>query len=270
MFVSASFWPRTRFSSLCIVSIAVNTFPKIIMLSSFGRAAIKRIGAGSSVVSTNRAYQSVWHLQRVNTSDTSGEAPLHTQLALSLRRSYATTTKTTRVSTTKAKKPVAAKAGTSKKAAPRKIVKKPVAKKTKKKIAAKPKRNTTPKTKAKKTLTTEQKKKAEIRALKTTALEPPASKPSSVWQVLLNETAREASFAVFVKTAATKYKSLSPEELEVRIQFRAPDLFTNVMISSNLPIKRAKTSWQTTLPSKSGQRVTPRSKFVLRTMLAYS
>jgi len=146
---------------------------------------------------------------------------LYTQFALSFRRSYSTTTEITRVPATKAKKSTTAKAATRKKAAPRKVAKKPAAKKVKKqkKVAVKPKQKPKPKTKPKKVLTIEQKARAELRVLKATALEPPANKPSSAWKVLLKEVGNDPSqsgktVAAFSKAAATKYKSLSPEELE--------------------------------------------------------
>lgn len=172
-----------------------------IMLSSIGRAAIRRVGAGAG--STNKLLQSTWFVHH---------ASARTQFALSLRRLYATSLKTTKTVTKVSKtsaKPKAKKAA-PKKAKAKAVKKKPV-KKAVKKVAAKPKRKP-------KRLTPEAKEKAHIKELKAAALfTAPKRKPQTVWLlVVAQEASKGTSAPVSAKGASAKYKSLSPAEIEVR------------------------------------------------------
>jgi hypothetical protein len=161
------------------------------MLSSIGRAAIRRLGATSSCQPRNRVYQSIWIPQRVDTHKTTPSC---------LSRSYAT------ASSPKLKPKSASKTkSAAKKAAPKKAVK------------AKPKAKTKPK---KKILTEEQKEKAHLKALKLAALTKPKLKPATAWTVLVSEhaanTTSKENATSLVKGLSASYKSLSPKELEVR------------------------------------------------------
>jgi hypothetical protein len=176
----------------------------IIMLSNIGRAAIRRVGAGGNQ-STARIFQSAWNLQRGDTSKNADNASIHPQLLFSLRRSYAAATKATQTTRGQPKTAATAKPKT------KKAVKKPVKKATKK-----PKGRP-----VKKVVTEEQKGKADLKKLKLTALTLPKGLPSSAWKVLLQETIPKGTTTPFVtlsKEAAVKYKSLTPEELEVSRQ----------------------------------------------------
>ncbi len=181
------------------------------MLSAIGRAAIRRVGGGAWQ-STNRTLQSIWHLQRVDAPQIANNASTRSRLFFSLQRPYVTTTKA--ASKTRAK-------STAKqtKATPKKPVKK--AAKKKKAVAKKPK----PKVKkpVKKILTDEQKLKAQVKELKAKALlSSPKLKPSTAWSVLLSEhmatqgSGGRSNVGATSKEASAKYKSLSPQELEVR------------------------------------------------------
>lgn len=190
------------------------------MLSDIGRAAIRKTGArvGTSNASTNRVFQSIWRLQRVDRSRKVDNAADRTQLPLSLRRLYATTTKATQTAVPKPKR-VATTTTKVKKPGklPKKAVKKPAAKKPKKKAAIKPKPK--PKKKIKKVITPEEKEKTSLKALKAAALSPPKQKPSTAWKVLVSEIAAEkagsgGTASLWSKEAASKYRSLSPQELE--------------------------------------------------------
>lgn len=177
------------------------------MLSTIGRAAIRRIGGGGVSTSTNRAFQSLWSLQRADYIQ-KPETALH--------RCYATATKT--VTKPKPKAKTATK--TAKPKAAKKVVKKkkPAPKKKKvalkKKPAVKPKKKPVP-------LTEEQKLRAEIRELKVKALlaEEPKALPLTAWNVLLTEESKLGGLSASVRmpAIAAKYKALSPEELEVRL-----------------------------------------------------
>jgi hypothetical protein len=173
------------------------------MLSRITRAAIRRVVAGTAYPSTNRVYQSVWHLQHLNTHKNTEKALSSTQFSCVSRRSLATAANTTSTSP----KPK------SKKAPAKRAVKKPA----KKKAAAKPKAKAKPK---KKVVTPEQKEKLKIKELKAVALSPPKTKPSTAWTVLLAEFVTEHATpgkqaVSFAREAAAKYKALTPGELEV-------------------------------------------------------
>lgn len=176
------------------------------MLSTIERAAIRRVVAGGTQ-STNRAFQSIWHLQHVATS--------HIPRSGSVGRSYATATKA--APKPKTTKPTTTKSKTAKpKAAANKVAKKPAKKVARKKAVKKAK----PKTRkpVKKILTEEQAKKVAVKDLKAKALSPPKQKPSTAWSVLVSEYVKEhaaAGSGSGMKEASSKYKILSPTELEV-------------------------------------------------------
>jgi outer membrane biosynthesis protein TonB len=192
------------------------------MLSSIGRAAIRRVSAGASHQSTNRVFQSILHLQRVARSSNVDSTFILRPSSLSLLRSYATASLKTKPKT----KTSAAKAKPkTKTAAAKKPVKKPLKSKPKRKVAAKPKPKAKPK---RKVLTDKQKEKAAkekqtaaLKALKATALSPPKGKPANTWAVLLAEfvtkgIAGGGHIGSLAKEASVKYKSLTTEEKEVR------------------------------------------------------
>jgi hypothetical protein len=197
------------------------------MLSSIGRTAIRRIGAGQSLASSVRVGERTWQFQRVCIALSSYDATeVHsrpdTRFAHSLRRSYATVSQAS-------PKPRAKKATTAgKPATTRKSSQgsaKNVTAKPKKKVAAKPK------TRVKKVLTDAQKAnraevkaKMELKALKATALlSPPKGLPSSAWAVLVAEQMKEKSGQSFpglsksIADISTRYKNLDPSEREVRM-----------------------------------------------------
>lgn len=193
------------------------------MLSSIGRAAVRRVGAGACQKSTNRVLQSKWNLQRVAESNNVDSAFALRQFSLSLLRSYATTTQATKpktkTSTTAKAKPKTKKAV----GRPKNPVKKAVARKPKRKVAAKPKAKPRKRVLTDKQKETVQKKKqtAALKALKATALTPPKAKPATVWTVVLSETVKNGAggggpIGLHSREAAAKYKSLTTEELEVR------------------------------------------------------
>ena len=185
------------------------------MLSNIGRAAIRRVGAGASQSSTNRIFQSAWYLQRVNNSKNADNASVLPQLPLSVRRSYATAAKATQP--TRGRPKGSTSKTTTRKASTKKAAKKPVKKKAVKKVAKKPKRKPVKKV----ILTEAQKEKVEVKKLKLTALTPPKGLPKTAWTILLQEMipkGTNASIATLSKEAAAKYKTLTAEELEVRIQ----------------------------------------------------
>jgi hypothetical protein len=196
------------------------------MLSAIGRAAVRRVVAGGTQ-STNQALRSIWHIQRVDSTQNASNTSSGPRFTLPIRRLYATTTKATTIAkpkTTKAK-PKAKKAAPKKKA-----VKKPVKKVVKKK--AKPKAK--PVKKVKKVLTEAQKSKlaatkerVHLKELKELALSPPPRTGVSAWNVVLAELAKttpqtagqRVTVATIAKDASAKYKSLTPAELEVRPQY---------------------------------------------------
>lgn len=177
-----------------------------IMLSNIGRAAVRRVSAGASCQSTARVLQSLWHLQCAGKSNNADSPSNLRQCSFSVRRSYATAAKPKATSSTTEAKPK------TKKTAP----KKPAKKAMKKKVAVKPKPKAKPK---KKVITEEQKQRAELKALKVTALTPPKGKPATAWAVLLtdmmkNHTSGDKRVASASAEAAARYKSLTTEELE--------------------------------------------------------
>ena len=148
-----------------------------------------------------------------------------------------------RQATATAKKPVAAKKAPAKKpaakgravAAKKPAAKKPAAKKkaVAKKAAPKKKKKAVPKKKPvarrKKVLTPEQKKVLQVRELKRTALltpgatREPTPRPAQAWKIFLSKdtqalkdaTDQQAGLASWVRDMSTKFRALSPTELEV-------------------------------------------------------
>lgn len=183
------------------------------MLSSIGRAAIRRSGAraavGATATSTTRVVRRNLNL--------SGTNLLH-QFASQFARSFATATITTKVKTTKSAS-VKPTAKTTKKAPVKKPAKKAAKKPLKKKpVKKKPvkKKPVAKKPKAKKVLSEADKKKREVKTLKALVLAPPKLKPQTVWTLILHETpAGEEGRGKVMVEASTKYKSLSTAELEV-------------------------------------------------------
>jgi hypothetical protein len=128
----------------------------------------------------------------------------------------------------------------------------------KKKVVAKPKPKAKPK---KKVITEEQKQKAELKALKVTALTPPKGKPATAWAVLLtdmmkNHTSGDKRVASASAEAAAKYKSLTTEELEVNEEPPNRYDFTKEHSSSNIIIQPTRTRWKTMLHTRSGSILT--------------
>jgi uncharacterized membrane protein YqiK len=201
------------------------------MLSTIGRAAIRRVGAGASHAQQGRVGELTWQLQRVCIARSSYEASdahstRRSGVTYSTRRSYAAAAKSpgpprAKKTTTKAKSTTTKKtaSGSAKKATTRK--------------AAKPKKKVAAKRPAKKELTAEQvakraevKAKAQIKELKAAALlSGPKTLPASAWAVVFAEDVKHkksemgTSFAGvtnIVKEAATRYKNLDSAEREVR------------------------------------------------------
>jgi hypothetical protein len=180
------------------------------MLSTIGRAAVRRVVAGAPQ-STNKAFQSIWHLQHVGTLHNPKNGSGLPQFS-SLGRSYATTAKV--VSKPRTTKPTANPLKAVAKKAAKKPVKKPVKKVAKKKAVKKPVK----KPAKKKILTEEQAEKLALKKLKAKALSFPKNKPHTAWGVLLSEYTKEHASTAYntgFKDSAAKYKSLSPAELEV-------------------------------------------------------
>lgn len=198
------------------------------MLSTIGRAAIKRIGG--SHISTTRFLATIWQLQRVE-GQQNVESSLGSLSASSLaRRLYATASKATQTKPTTSKKP-ATKAESAKKTAAKKPAakkparevakKKPAAKKPVKKAKAKAKPKPKPKkkpTKKKVVLTPSQILRKKIRELRVTALvgKEPAIKPTSAFQILLQQNSKSVKDIIEnVRQTAAQLKSLSTAEFEV-------------------------------------------------------
>jgi hypothetical protein len=224
------------------------------MLSTIGRAAVRRVVAGGPQ-STNRAFHSIWQVQRATLSKDGDDG-----LLFIYRRSYATATKAVAkpksksTTATKAKmtaKPSAKKTATKKatKVAAKRAVKKPV----KKKIVAKPKKP------IRKVLTPEEKERKVITALKKQALSIPTRKPDSAWMVYIAEQLKKVDgtpggLATKMPVICQAYKNLSPAELEVRIACQ-PCIHTNCI------------SLSTTLQTKTNLRIKWRTRNGLRPTL---
>ncbi len=250
------------------------------MLSSIGRAAIRRAGIGGRQPSSGRVGEWTWQLQRVYIAQTPYDATqahptCEPRVLCSFRRSFATTTKA-------APKPRATRANTKAKTT---TTKKPAAKKKAGKPKAKPKKVAAKrKTPVKKVLTEEQKAKRalvkakiELKALKIAALlDEPKKLPATAWSVLFVEDVKArkssggASFSGVTgvaSDAATRYKNLEPSEREVRSPCSFLRNSTNnhsVSITITLPTKtnkptkpRTRNGFKASLPIKSGSPTTP-------------
>ena len=201
------------------------------MLSTIGRAAIRRTGLGASYTQSGRVGELAWKLQRIciaeNACDTTHTHSPYASRARNVGiRSFATATKTSttaRGTKTKSKSTTAKKSASG---ASKKVTAKSKAK-PKRKLAKKPKKS------VKKVLTEEQKArraevkaKEEVKALKAAALlSEPKQLPATAWSVLVSEYVKEQksemgqNFSGVTKSvvgAAAKYKSLGPAEREVR------------------------------------------------------
>ncbi|KAF4636938.1 hypothetical protein G7Y89_g1145 [Cudoniella acicularis] len=185
------------------------------MLFSIGRVAVRR-GAQHSGASTNRAIRMVWLLHRVNSRSSTNSFHASPRFGIRCSRSFATTTKTVPKPKAKSTTSTKDKSTTKVKKPAKKIAKKVAKKKVVKKPAPKVKKP------VKKVLTEAEQEKATLKALKQKVLSPPALLPHSAWSVLLSETVRElvtkgaesGAFTAATKSAAARYKSLSPQELE--------------------------------------------------------
>ncbi|PQE21108.1 HMG box protein [Rutstroemia sp. NJR-2017a WRK4] len=195
------------------------------MLSSIGRAAIKRIGGVHP--SSNRFLASTWQLQRVEAHQNAAIISRSSSQSLLARRSYATATKSApakkpAATATKAaaKKPAARKTATPKTAAKKpakkdakKPAKKPV-KKAKAKSKAKPKPK--PKPRTKKPLKESVKLFREKRKLRELALlaEEPKHKPNTARNVHVQSLLAGSKGKIDLGKAAAAYPALSPVEIE--------------------------------------------------------
>lgn len=195
------------------------------MLYSIGRAAIRRVGARQSSV---RVGEWTWHAKRLSiapspyeaTKIQSGHEPW---FAHSLLRSYATASKTT--TKLAAKKATKGKPATSKRSSgtSKKATTKPKAKPNK--VKAKQVKKVL--TEAQKAKRADVKAKAELKALKATALlSTPKQLPASAWAVLVSEEMKEKKSKIgesfpgattVMADAAARYKNLDPTEREVRM-----------------------------------------------------
>jgi outer membrane biosynthesis protein TonB len=190
------------------------------MLSTIGRAAIRRTGA---LKRTNHLPPRIWELQRNTLSEY--RDPLAARLLFN--RGFATATKTaTKAANTNPKKP--AQKATKK---PAKQPAKKVAKKTVSKPKPKPKLKAPPKkTPVKKRVITDiqkerlekTKKTAAVTALKKTALlsssvAPPKQLPDSAYFLYSSDLGykKGVSAVDHAKEKAAKYREISPAELEV-------------------------------------------------------
>ncbi|KAF8867296.1 hypothetical protein BDZ45DRAFT_667259 [Acephala macrosclerotiorum] len=186
------------------------------MLSAIGRSAVKRIVAGGPQ-STNRAFQTIWQLQRVALSQQADNDASQSYPWLQSKRSYATATKATQ--TTKSKSSTTAKPK-AKKAPAKTAVKKPVKKAAKKPVKmgrpALKKKPVKKPVRAKKVLTEAQKERALIKELKAKALTPPKLKPYTAWTLFAGTelTNTPGNAMAQMGSIRDKYKELSPSEIE--------------------------------------------------------
>jgi membrane protein involved in colicin uptake len=207
------------------------------MLSTIGRASVRRVAAGHR--STNGAARTIFNLRRVEETQTKRLASIRAHSQLQTHRAYATAaaskTTSTKSATTKAsttKKPAAKKAATSKttKQPAKKPAKKPV-----KKVASKPKaKGLTEKQKEKvarqkeraalkqkrdKAKAAIEASKLELTELKAKALDAPKGKPTRSFTLFLSENGTAGQGLPKgdgLKAVSEKFKSLTPEEREVR------------------------------------------------------
>lgn len=184
------------------------------MLSSIGRAALRRVAGATS---TNRTAQGIWHVQRPHVVEGEIYHSFTSNICLFSPRNYATATKVatkptvkttkTKTTTTKVKTPAKKDSKTP--------VKKPAVKKEKK-VVAKKKAKPKPKKIVKKVLTDDQKKLKQLRELRAVALTTPKALPDSPFQLVQRElTVKGTKVSTTSPIVAAKYKSLSSAELEV-------------------------------------------------------
>jgi outer membrane biosynthesis protein TonB len=198
------------------------------MLSSIGRAAIKRIGGLHP--SSNRFLASTWQLQRVEPHQNAAIISRSSSQSLLARRSYATATKSApakkpaaTASKAAAKKPAARKTATPKTAAKKpakKDAKKPAKKPVKKaKAKSKDKPKPKPKPRTKKPLKESVKVFREKRKLKEVALlaEEPKHKPITARNVHVQNVLAGSKGKIDLGKATAAYSELSAVEIEVCI-----------------------------------------------------
>jgi len=199
------------------------------MLSQIGRAAIRRIGAGTPQPSTNQVGRSILQLQRVRASAHAKNDSRFAQATFPLlHRFYATASKSTQTTNTKSKTPTVRKPRT------KAVAPKNVANKTSTKAAKKPVKKAAPKATSKptkKVLTPEQRKelleKRKVVELSEAALLDGPSKPGkhTVFNRVVSETltgkgkdetlaTNNNRFREAIQESLEKYKSLTPAELE--------------------------------------------------------
>ncbi|KAL3427782.1 HMG box protein [Phlyctema vagabunda] len=210
------------------------------MLSTIGRAAIRRSGAGAShIVPKTTSARSIWYLHRTNSSRSTSNITNRPQFVSIPRRNLATASEGTRKPATKSAKRPAAKKPTAKKAA----AKKTATKETSKQPAAKtPKVKRAPVTKV---LTEKQKEKAavqraalrtkaKLQKLKETALvlsEPKGSTRHTPWTIFMQEQKKfyaaneKITLIETLPALANAYKNLDAAERE-KLNHRANE--TNV------------------------------------------
>lgn len=137
--------------------------------------------------------------------------------------------------TAAAKKPAVAKSKAARK--PTKAKKKAKSKKPKAKPKAKPKKRKVL-TDAQKAKLVVAKEKLALQKLKELALTPPKGLRSTAWMAVHNEAISEKAPTTKVgqtaKTAAIKYKNLTPEELEVHMNKRLPPRVSKRRLISNV------------------------------------
>ena len=209
------------------------------------RVALAQLGAARVNVASNSHYAPLGQLLHQSPSQTLSEA----------RRQYATGAATAaavapartaqpRAAPTKAsgRRKASAKPKGATKAKPKRATKvkpkrAPLKAKRGKKKAAKPKKKVAPKRKIlsaeQKAAAKKKKKLATIRELKALALKPPrAGRRTTAWMALFGETSRGKKGArapEMAKEASTKYKNLSPKEMEVRCEIREINPRTKLM-----------------------------------------
>lgn len=229
----------SRIKTLKISKLRISRSHTTTMLSTIGRAAVKRVVAAGPQ-STNRAYHSIWQLQRAALLKGGDDGRLlQSNVLFTYTRSYATTTKATPKPKSKSSTTTKAKATAkprAKKASTKKTVK-VKAKKPVKKRVAKPKKKPT-----KKILSVEQKERAVIKTLREQALRIPKGKPSSPWIVYLVEQLDKVKGTpgnITAKSPSIRqdYKAVTPAELEVKIPSRPCTRTNYISRSTTLPIK---------------------------------
>lgn len=188
------------------------------MLSNIGRAAIRRVGAGSGSTSTNNLLRGICQLHNVNGSQNTHDTTIRTHVSLPLRRLYSAAATATKLKTSAAKAETTTKPK-AKKAAPKKTgVKKPAAKKPKKVVKKKAVKKVAKKPKP--VLTEEQVKRKQIKILETLTLSPPKAKLVTIRHIIMKEISEQdggikGGLVKYGQDVSARKDSLTPEELEV-------------------------------------------------------